>query len=75
MNNYPDGMSYSDLIHVGEYDDPDATPDWFGELINENHWDDVEELWSEFNETDWYCEAQAQTWLEATHPEAALDAA
>lgn len=75
MSNYPMSMSRADLIHVGEIEDPDCAPDWFGELINERYWDDVDELWQEFNATDWFCESQAQVWLEANYPDAVVVAA
>ena len=47
-NYYPAGMSYEDLVYVGEIDDPDACPSWFDESVNDEGVDLILDLWEEF---------------------------
>jgi hypothetical protein len=75
MSNYPMGMSRADLIHVGEIEDPDVAPDWFGEQLKEEFVDRADDLWQEFNECDWSYPEDAKYWLEANYPELIWDAA
>ena len=47
---YPAGMSYEDLIYVGEIDDPNAPKTWFEEAVNDEGADHINHLWKRFCE-------------------------
>ena len=45
---YPAGMSYEDLVYVGEIDDPNAPRPWFEDAVNDEGADRIYDLWEEF---------------------------
>ncbi len=81
-SNYPCGMSREDWIRVGEIEDQDAMPEWFGELLAVDDPDLAHDLWEECLEDGEYSDdyytynsawdkAWAANWLKEIHPEAA----
>ncbi len=50
MSNYPCGMSYEDLVYVGEISDPDDYTDWFEYSVNDEGFEEILSLWDEFRE-------------------------